>query len=582
MLKKKQKKTSHRKIEVAPYIEYTPIYASYENNELIKPKGTEIEYTPQMLAEFKKCSEDPLYFISNYYYIVELDKGLKKIDLWDFQYEFIDHLHNNRFSIVLASRQVGKSVITIAYILWYILFNSYKEVAVLSKTGPDAFAIMEKLQRSYEQIPQWLQQNVTKWAGGFIKLENGCSVYSRATTINAGRSASANILFLDEFAFIPQNIASKFYTSAYPIISNSTTSKVIICSTPQGHNHFYHMQRMAELGENEYKRLVITWDSVPGRDRKWKEQTIRNLSLEKGGDGESKFAQEYELQFENYSVKAVISGKLQKKIAEHISSNVHECYPDIIKEVEELVIFEEPEIDENGNYTSIYMLTADVGKGVGDDNSAFSVIKLEKDKYKQVAVYKNNQITAIAFAEIIQRISEYYNDAYILVENNNQGASTVDHLWYTLETDNLLHSHGPSTDHLKYSVKDKEQLGVQTNIKTRSKGISKLQEFLKYGILEINDFETLQELSQFTLQSGKFKAEPGYHDDLVMGLVIFCYFTTDKGFSSISDNIDNVNNKIRQELNNENPFLLNYDNIYAGLDDEPETIVSIDDFFVDR
>jgi hypothetical protein len=536
-------------LEVAPEIEYEPIFTSFQGIDGLKPAGTKISFTKEMLQEWYKCYSDPLYFISNYYYIVTLDNGIEKINLWDFQEDFIKHIHENRFSIILASRQVGKSIITIGYILWYILFQEHKEVAVLSKTAGAASEIMGKLKRAYMKIPQWLAINVVGWAGTSISLENGCHVSSQATTENAGRSASANILFLDEFAFVPTNIATKFYSSAYPIISNSKTSKVIICSTPNGHNHFYTLYDKAKKGENYYKVYEIFWNQVPGRDEEWKKMTISNLALEKDKDGEAAFAQEYELQFENTSLKTLISASTQRYLADFISKYAKEIsLNNMLKEIPSLKVFETP-IPNNTNY----FLIADTGNGVGGDYSSFLVIKVDNEKYEHVATYNCNTIMPIEFAEIIDRVSKFYNNAYILVENNGPGIATLEHLWYTIENENMINL-------------DKKAFGLRTTQPVRNKGITKLKEYLEYNILNIYDIEILQEVEKFVRnpKTGKFEAELGYNDDLVMCLILFCYLTTLTHFDSYlntSTMKNSIDNRIHDKIMEENPYLINYDKI---------------------
>ncbi len=554
-----------RIIPKAPKIEYTPFHTSVRNIDGLKPPGTIIRYTPEMLQEYYKCANDPLYFISNYYYIIDLDKGLTQISLWDFQYDFIDHIHDNRFSLVLASRQVGKSIISIGYILWYIVFHNDKYVAVLSKSAQAASEIMAKLKKSFLNLPQWLMPNVETWAGTTIQLDNGSFISSHSTTENAGRSASANILFLDEFAFVPQNIAQKFYTSAYPIISNSLYSKVIICSTPNGYNHFYVMQDKAQKAENEYKLFTIYWNQVPGRDEKWKKQTIANLSMEAGVDGAKMFDQEYDLNFENSDRKTIISGGIQKKIANEISKQKHIYLPGF-ESLDKLYVWEKPKMI-NDDTPYIYILSADVSEGVGGDYSTFSIFKIDTDSYDQIAVFRDNNINPIAFAELIHRISKVYNNAYIIVENNGPGQSTCDHLWHNLENETMIHS-------------QTKGIGFKTNKRSRDKGIIMMKEYLDSGTLKIRDIQTLNELSRFIKYKNKFQAEKGYHDDMVMTLVIFCKYTKDIEFQSLFDGSysnDDIKKKMNENLVQNNPYIIDYSKIYDN--EEAITIVSNADLF---
>jgi len=526
---------------------YTPVGYSFLGQDGIKPPGTKIKYTEAMLREYMKCAEDPVYFIENYYFIVDLDKGLTNITLIDYQVDLVQHMHDNRFSVVLASRQVGKTIITVGYLLWYLLFNSYKEIAVLSKTGPDASDIMRKLKRAFVQVPEWLQQNVTEWNMGSVSLENGNKIYARCTTEDAGRSASANILFLDEFAFVPQNIANQFYKSAYPIISNSKESKVIICSTPNGYNHFYTIYQRAVRGDNFYKPFVIYWWQFPGRDEEWKKQTIANLATEEGmsnSDGEAKFAQEYDLNFDNTSVRALLSSESQRRISDRLIS---------VTEIENHPLSKiGVRIYEDYQEGYVYFACVDTGGGAGADYHALNIIKVEPGKFKQVAVFYDNEISTVEYAEVVDAVSKHYGKAYQLVENNGVGLSVVDHLWYTLESPSMI-------------ILDKKNLGVRMTKMLRNKGIAKIKDYIETGVLEINDVDTLRELSFFTqnAKSKKFQAEAGNNDDLVMSLVMFGYFSNDMSFDSFLEDkskggLDAIRKNMREKISEDNPFAIDH------------------------
>ena len=210
--------------------------------------------------------------------------------MYPFQEKIVNTIHENRFTICKLPRQSGKSTTTISYLLHYALFNPNCNIAILANKSSTARDILGRLQLAYENLPKWLQQGVLNWNKGNIELENGSKVVAAATSSSAVRGGSYNIIFLDEFAFVPTTIAEQFFSSVYPTITSGKSTKVIIVSTPHGMNQFYKLWVDAEAGQNDYIPIEVHWSEVPGRDNKWKEETIRNTS-------ESQFASEFECEF---------------------------------------------------------------------------------------------------------------------------------------------------------------------------------------------------------------------------------------------------------------------------------------------
>jgi hypothetical protein len=260
---------------------------SYRDNPLLKRAGVEVTYTQEQIDEYIKCSQDPVYFAAKYIKIVNVDEGLMPFRMWDFQKEMIRTYHENRFSITKCPRQVGKTTTSVAYLLWVTLFSDDQNIAVLANKGSLARDILAKYQLAYENLPMWLQQGVIVWNKGNVELENGSKIVAASTSSSAIRGGAFNIVFLDEFAFVPNNIANEFFNSVYPVISSGKTTKIIIVSTPNGMNLFYKLWMDAMNKRNGYKTFEIHWSMVPGRDEKWKEETIKNTS-------EEQFRQEFE------------------------------------------------------------------------------------------------------------------------------------------------------------------------------------------------------------------------------------------------------------------------------------------------
>jgi hypothetical protein len=261
--------------------------SSYRDNVLLKRAGVELSYTQEQIDEYLKCSVDPVYFSAKYIKIVNVDKGLMPFEMWDFQKEMVRVYHENRFSIVKCPRQVGKTTTSVAYLLWLTLFSDQQNVAVLANKGSLARDILAKYQLAYENLPQWLQQGVVTWNKGNVELENGSKIIAASTSSSAVRGGAFNLVLLDEFAFVPANIANEFFTSVYPVISSGKSTKIIIVSTPNGMNLFYKLWMDSIGKKNGYKTFEIHWSMVPGRDEAWKEETIRNTS-------EEQFRQEFE------------------------------------------------------------------------------------------------------------------------------------------------------------------------------------------------------------------------------------------------------------------------------------------------
>lgn len=259
----------------------------YLGNAHLKKAGTELSYTQEQIEELVKCSEDPVYFIKNYVKIVHVDHGLVPFDMWPFQEEMVNKFHANRFSICKMPRQVGKTTTTVGYMLWAVLFNIDYKIAILANKGSLARDILGRIQYSYEYLPLWMQQGIKIWNKGNIELENGSQIYAYATSAAGVRGGTYNLVFLDEFAFVPHNMAQEFFTSTYPVISSGKTTKVIIVSTPNGLNMFYKMWVDAIEKRSTYEPIEVHWSMVPGRDEHWKQETIRNTS-------EEQFRQEFE------------------------------------------------------------------------------------------------------------------------------------------------------------------------------------------------------------------------------------------------------------------------------------------------
>lgn len=502
---------------------------SYRDNPLLKRVGVKVNFTEEQVEEYIKCSKDPIYF-AKYIKIITLDEGVVPFKMYDFQEDMIRTFHQNRFTIMKCPRQVGKTTTTVAFLLWTILFQDSQSVAVLANRGETARGILGKLQLAYENLPMWLQQGVVEWNKGRVELENGSVIIASSTSGSAARSGSFNIVFLDEFAFVPSNIATEFFTSVYPVITAGTKTKIIIVSTPNGMNLFYKIWSDAINKNNNYVPFEVHWSMVPGRDEAWKEETIRNTS-------EHQFRQEFETEFLGSSNTLISGQKLQQLVFKNPIA-VHD----------KINVYEHPtKGDDDKTKDHLYAITVDISEGRNLDCSAFSVFDISTTPYRQVATYKSSSISPILFPTVIYNTARYYNDAYILIEiNNNPQVADVIH--QDLEYENLwkVFTGNKQPQQLSSGFGRGVQMGVKMSPAVKRVGCSNLKTLLESNKLEVVDFDTISELTTFVANKTSFAAEADANDDLAMTLVLFGWVSTQKYFKEI------VNHDIRKQIQLEN------------------------------
>jgi hypothetical protein len=486
---------------------------NYNNNPNLKSSGIPIQWTEEQAQEYVKCMEDPIYFIKTYVKIVNLDAGLVNFELYPFQEKMVNTFYDNRFSICKIGRQSGKSITCIAFFLHYILFNKDVSVALLANKLATARELLSRLQMAYEYLPKWLQQGVVTWNKGNIELENGAKVMAAATSSSAIRGGSFNILFLDEFAFVPNEIAEEFFNSVYPTISSGQSTKVIIVSTPNGMNHFYKLWTDAEEGRNTYKTVEVHWSEVPGRDDKWKKETIKNTS-------EEQFRQEFDTEFLGSTNTLINSAKL-KSLA----------YKRPIQSNNDVKMYVKPEEDR------VYFATVDVARGRGGDYSALSIFDSTEMPYKQVLTYRSNEIPPMVFPTVIKSLCENYNNAFVLIEINDVGQQVADILYHELEYENVLSVHNDPRkgQMLSGGFGKAYTIGIRTTKATKKQGGFNMKSLIEEDKLLIHDFETINELSTFIIKGQKFEAEADRSDDMVMTVLLFSWMSTDNYFKDLCD-----------------------------------------------
>jgi len=512
----------------------------YNNNPLLPRIDYKHNFSQLELDEFSKCADDPIYFATHYMKIVNVDRGLMNFEMWDFQEEMLNTFHHNRFSICLCPRQVGKTTTANAFLLHYILFNENASVAILANKASTAREIMGRLQLAFEYLPNFLKMGVIEWNKGSIVFANGSRIIADATSGSSVRGRAFNIIFLDEFGHVQNNIAESFFMSTYPTISSGITTKVIIVSTPNGLNLFWKMWSDAVEKRSHYIPFTVHWSQVPGRTQAWKEETIKNTSA-------MQFAQEFECEFLG-STNTLISGAKLRSLVFH----------DPIRRDRELDIHKEPEKGHT------YTITVDVAEGQGLDYSAFSIIDVTCIPYRQVAKYRSNKIQPLLLPTLVLTAARMYNDAFILVEINSIGLQVADILHYELAYENLIKVETKGKQGQQHSPgfkRTKIGFGLKQTKQTKMIGCTNLKALIESDKLLINDAETIMELTTFSASQQTFKAEEGNNDDLAMTLVNFGWLTGQKFFKA------SISNNIREALQEEQLKIMNADIVPFGIID---------------
>ena len=486
----------------------------YLGNPNLKKANVAQEWTKEQIEEYAKCMKDPIYFIKTYIRIVSLDEGLVPFEMYDFQKEMVGTFHSNRFTICKLPRQSGKSTTIIAYLLHYVLFNPTVNVAILANKAATARDLLGRLQLAYEHLPKWLQQGVMSWNKGSLELENGSKILASSTSASAVRGGSYNIIFLDEFAYVPANVAEQFFSSVYPTISSGKTTKVMIVSTPHGMNMFYKLWVDAEEQRNEYVPIEVHWSEVPGRDAEWKEQTIKNTS-------EAQFNTEFECEFLG-SIDTLVSPAKLKTLTYRtpITSNAG------------LDVHVNPQKDHT------YFITADVSRGTANDYSAFVVVDVTEIPYRVVAKYRDNEIKPLLFPSKIYNVARAYNQAFVMVEVNDIGEQVASTMQFDLEYDNLVMAsmRGRAGQVMGGGFSGgRAQLGVRTTKAVKRVGCSNLKQLIEDSKIIIEDLEIINELSTFIIKGQSFEADEGCNDDLVACLFLFAWATDQQYFKELSD-----------------------------------------------
>jgi Terminase large subunit, T4likevirus-type, N-terminal/Terminase RNaseH-like domain len=495
----------------------------YLGNPLLKKAYTKQDLTQEQVIELGRCSVDPVYFAKNYMRIVTLDHGLQPFATYPFQERMLQSFQANRFNICLLSRQSGKTTTVVSFLLQYAIFNENINIAVLANKASTARDILNRLQTGYENLPKWMQQGVCSWNKGSMELENGSKIIAASTSASSVRGGTYNIIFLDEFAFVPQQVADNFMSSVYPTITSGKETKVIIVSTPNGMNQFYKLWDDAIKQKNKYIPTRVYWHDIPGRDERFKQETIANM-------GQSRWDAEFECDFLGSSDTLISGAKL---------SNLVTDTP--IRSKDLLDVYEEPIPGK------IYVITVDVAEGVELDYSAFVVFDTTQIPYRVVAKYRNNDIPSLRFPDVIEPVGRAYNDAFILCEvNNDSQVAYILHTEYgypnviqtkTLGRGGQVAGQNLAGKGVKY--------GIKMSKPVKRTGCLNLKTFIEEDKLIFNDRDIIGELTTFVSRYNSFSAEEGKNDDLTMCLVLFAWISTQEYFKEMTET--DIRKRFREE-----------------------------------
>jgi len=502
----------------------------YLGNPSIKRDGVVSDFTKEEIVEYKKCMDDPCYFARKYIKIISLDEGLVPFNLYPYQEEMFSHFNKNRFSVVLACRQSGKSISSVVYLLWYACFHPEKTIAILANKGAVAREMLARVTLALENLPFFLQPGCKALNKGSIEFSNNSKIMAAATSGSSIRGLSINLLFLDEFAFVEND--AQFYTSTYPVVSAGKDTQIIITSTANGIGNVYHkIWEGASTGTNEFKPFRVDWWDVPGRDEKWKEETVANTS-------ELQFEQEFGNTFHGRGNTLISANHLlAQKALEPLSFQ------------ENVFIYKKPKEDHD------YIMCVDVAKGRGQDYSTFNIIDVSTEPFEQVATFRDNNISPMLLPDIVYKYAKTYNEAYVLIESNDAGIVVCNGLYYDLEYENMF---------VESAVK-KNAIGCTMTRRVKRIGCSTIKDLIEQKKLLIKDAQTIIEMSTFVAKGNTFMAIAPNHDDLMMNLVLFGWFTTTDIFQSISD-IDMKNLLYKEQLEAIQDDLLPFGIINDGQD----------------
>lgn len=519
----------------------------YLRNPFLRRANSKVAYTAEAREEWKKCRDSIEYFAEKYCTLIHIDFGTVRVKLRDYQKELVRHIESHRLTINTLSRQVGKSVVVAGIIVaHYCIFNESKRIGIIAHTKKLSADNLSKAKLIIQNLPEFLQPGIVRWNMNSIELENGCIVEAYAAEADSVRGQAFAMLYIDEVAFINEKEWKEMWKAIQPVISSGRESKIIMTSTPNGPNHYGDLWRNAIAKVSKFKPFKVTWESVKERlyndsgvfddGDEWKAAQIADSSVDD-------FRQEHECQFLGTS-GTLIDGFKLNKILERTEEPISYDHS------QRVCVYEEP-IEEH-----FYVMTVDVAEGRGQDYSAFSIIDVTEKPFKQVAVLNDNKVSPLLLPAILFNWATKYNQAWVLIELNQNGLMVASDLVMDLEYENIIPLNG-DTD---------IDIGVKTDKRTKSIGCSTLKDIIERDILDIPSKPVVKQLMKFTQKGKSWAAEnDDDHDDMVMTLVIFAYLTITPMFGDLLEAENQFKHSVfRKEIDD---LLEDEMGIFAALDD---------------
>jgi hypothetical protein len=462
-------------------------------NPYLKTANEQYEYTAFHIHELQKCTDDALYFIDTYCQIQHAVEGSIPFKLREYQRRVLTTFADNRLSITLAPRQIGKSWLAGAFLLWYAMFKFEKTVLILSNKNDNAMEMIHRVRYIYERLPHWIKPGLADdgWNKHSCGFDNGSRIISQATSENSGRGMSISLLFLDEFAFVRDSVAQEFWTSVSPTLA--TGGSCIICSTPNGDdNLFAQLWRGAETNSNGYASCEVKWDEPPGRDDAFKEQETAKI-------GETKWLQEFECRFIS-SDPLLINTMILAAMTDKVKHN--KPYATI----GDVVFWKQPQPN------TTYLVGVDPATGTGSDFTTF--VAVEFPSLQQVAEFRSNSMSSVKAYQALKRLLRVFeklkSPVYFSIENNGVGEGLI--ALYENDED------PPPGEFV--SEEGKGRKGMNTNGKSKIKACLALKELVERNTIDITSPLIVKELKHYIRRAGSYSAKIGATDDLVSGLLI--------------------------------------------------------------
>lgn len=462
-------------------------------------KGAEFEYTPEMISELEKCKKDILYFAENYFYVLNIDEGRQKIKLHPFQKRVLKSILKNRFFVLLASRQVGKSTIFTIFILWLALFNSDQRILLVANKEATAIEIFGRVRMAYEMMPNWLKSPVVEYAKTSMELENNSRISISTTTGTAARGQAVSCLLVDECAFIEPHLMDPFWASVFPIVSSSKKAKVLMCSTANGTgNLFYDIYTGSTEKDNGWGNDKVVWNEVPGRTEKWAKEIKAGLA------SEEKWRQEFGCEFVNSgtsSLNETLYNELKKRLKPPV----------------EILMDGKYQIWEHPDPTRLYVVGVDVSEGVGGDYSVIKVLDItDLREIVEVAEYYDNTISVSDFSNKLYEILGHWGHPLVCIERNNQGGQVADRLGFDFGYPRMVNWGSKLAGR-----KNLELFGMVSSRNTKYFACSNARYFYsdKAALVLRNDASLEELFKDFVKVNDTWQAISGKHDDRTMALI---------------------------------------------------------------